>query len=223
MNNKRPGSRPHFISFEGGEGAGKTTLMNRLAKLFSSREIPVLKTREPGGTPFGEQLRRWILQHDSSFSFGAKAELLLFLAARAQHIQEKIAPALQQGVLVLCDRFNDSTVAYQGAGRGLGTEWVRSLCALVCEEVQPDLTFYLDLDPTVGLARRSKLDKGEAPNGQLDRIESEAMLFHQRIREAFLLIVKQEPDRFCFLDASQPQEAVFQAALQRINEQFSHV
>lgn len=223
MSRKQRGNRPRFISFEGGEGAGKTTLMERLAELFSSRKIPVLKTREPGGTPFGEQLRRWILQHDSSLPFGAKAELLLFLAARAQHIEEKIAPALDQGVLVLCDRFNDSTVAYQGAGRGLGTEWVHSLCTLVCGGVQPDLTFYLDLDPAAGLARRSKLDKQEAPSGQLDRIESEAMQFHQRIREAFLQIAEKEPERFCLLDASQPQETVFQNALQRIDEQYSHV
>src|SRR5271156_4151459 len=113
MRSRSKEAPPRFISFEGGEGAGKTSLMNSLAEMFLSRKIPVIKTREPGGTNFGEQLRRWILDRDASIHFDAKAELLLFLAARAQHIQEKIAPAIQEGVLVLCDRFNDSTVAYQ--------------------------------------------------------------------------------------------------------------
>ena len=216
-------SKAFFITFEGGEGAGKSSLMDRMAALFTQKKIPFIKTREPGGTRFGEQLRQWILDHEISSPFGAKAELMLFLAARAQHIEEKIAPALQEGKSVLCDRFNDSTVAYQGAGRGLGTEWVRTLCNLVCRAAQPDITFYLDLEPEIGLKRRRQVEKQEAPSGQLDRIESEALSFHQRLRTAFCQIAREEPNRFFLIDASQPIDAVYAAAVHLISEHFPYV
>jgi dTMP kinase len=207
-----------FISFEGGEGAGKTSLMNSVAAALREKEVSLITTREPGGTAFGEQLRQWILNHDSSLQYGSKAELLLFLAARAQHIQEKIAPAIQEGVLVLCDRFNDSTIAYQGVGRHLGVEWVSTLCALICQGVTPDLTFYLDLDPEEGMLRRRKISKENSLLGQLDRIESEALQFHQRIRHAFQAIAQKEPERLHLIDASQPLEAVFETAMQIISK-----
>jgi dTMP kinase len=223
MMNKKSLPRPKFISFEGGEGAGKSSLMNRIGHMLQTWKIDFIKTREPGGTVFGEQLRHWILSQHEIVRFDAKAELLLFLAARAQHIEEKIAPAIQKGVLVLCDRFNDSTIAYQGVGRNLGMEWVRSLCETICGGIKPDLTFYLDVDPSIGLIRTSKAEKENASSGKLDRMESEKLEFHQNIRKAFHLIVKAEPERFCLIDASQSMEAVFESAKHQISMRFSHV
>lgn len=202
-----------FITFEGGEGAGKTTLIHYLEHELRSRGISTVKTREPGGTPFGDQVRRWLLEHREGIRIDAKAELLLFLAARAQHIEEVIAPAVESGKVVLCDRFNDSTIAYQGAARGLGVPWVQSLCSIVCGSVQPTLTFYLDVDPQIGLKRTRSVGKQEAPSGQYDRIESETLVFHQRVRDAFLAIAKAEPQRVIVIDANRPQEEVMREAL----------
>lgn len=193
----------HFITFEGGEGAGKTSVIREMARLLSSFGTSVLVTREPGGTQIGESIRSLLLE---TASLTAEAELALFLASRAQHIAEKILPALKEGRTVLCDRFNDSTIAYQGAGRGLGMKQVAACCELISQGVSPDLTLYLDIDPQIGLARvgatRSK-----------DRIEAEELHFHNTIRQAYLEIARQEPNRFVRLDASQPLETVIQEAL----------
>lgn len=205
-------SKANFITLEGGEGAGKTTLLNTLEEMLSAQGISVVRTREPGGTPFGDEVRRWLLSHQSDVKIGSKAELLLFLASRAQHIEEVIAPALAAGKVVLCDRFNDSTVAYQGSARGLGAAWVRSLCNSVCGDVLPGLTLYLDVDPKIGLERTRGAAKENAASGNVDRIESEKFEFHQRVREAFLAISKQEPKRFYPIDALRPQTAVWQQA-----------
>ena len=170
------------------------------------------KTREPGGTQLGDQIRTWLLTANQAVKICPKAELLLFLAARAQHIEEVIIPSLSDGKVVICDRFNDSTIAYQGAGRNLGIDWVRDLCLKVCGKALPDLTLYLDVDPKIGLQRTRKTSKDTALAGEFDRIEAEKSDFHERIRQAFICFSEDEPKRFCVIDASQPQRHVIERA-----------
>lgn len=206
-----------FITFEGGEGSGKTTLIQELVHVLKNRGYEVVATREPGGTRFGEHMRDWLLKHDQSIKLGSKAELLLFLSARAQHIEEVILPAIEAGKIVLCDRFNDSSVAYQGAARQLDTDYVREVCNLVCG-VDPQLTLFLDVDPEVGLSRTKKLAKDQSESGQLDRIEAEKLSFHEKVREAFHDMVKKDPFRVYKIDANQSQESVLKEAIRAIDE-----
>lgn len=201
---------PRFITIEGGEGAGKSTLIETLRDLLAGQGFQVVTTREPGGTTLGNEIRRLTLSHQ--FPIAPKAELLLMLASRAEHIDEVILPALQAGKIVICDRFNDSTIAYQGAARGLGVDAVEKLCKEICGSTLPDLTFYLDVDPEVGLQRSRKLDKQEAKSGELDKIESEKLSFHQAVRQAFLQIASREPHRVVVIDANQPLERVLAEA-----------
>jgi len=197
-----------FITFEGGEGAGKTTLIEKVYAALSKKKS-VVKTRAPGGTKTGLSIRDIVLHHDVQLD--KRCELLLFLADRGQHVTEVILPALKEGKIVLCDRFNDSTVAYQGGARGFDAAWVRKLCAFACHDVQPDLTLYLDLDPKIGFERVQQAKGGR------DRIESEDIRFHQTLRTAFHKIAKKEPRRFHIIDASQTPEAVFTQAMAIIN------
>ncbi len=195
-----------LITFEGGEGAGKTTLIEALFSHLKKEGKNLLKTRAPGGTKTGEAIRDLLL-HKNDVSLAAKTELLLFLADRAQHVQEIILPALKKGEIVLCDRFNDSTVAYQGEGRGFGMDKVYDLCAFAASALTPNLTIYLDLDPKLGLRRASS---------NKDKIESEALAFHEKIRQAFHQIAKKEPNRFRIIDATQTKETVLAQALELI-------
>lgn len=195
-----------FITFEGGEGAGKTTLIESLAKKLTSLGISVIKTREPGGTSFGEKVRQVLLEPGGS-PLSPYTELCLFLASRAQHIQDVIVPALHQKKVVLCDRFNDSTIAYQGAARGLGMQEVADVCAFICQGLQPHLTFYLDIEPTAGLQRAFNRSEGK------DRMESEALSFHQKIRDAYLALHRKNPKRLHLLDATCSPSQVFEQAM----------
>ena len=197
-----------FITFEGGEGAGKTTLIEGIKQNVSS-SFEVVQTREPGGTKLGEKIRELLLV-PQDVSVASRAELALFLASRAQNIQECILPALKAGKMVLCDRFNDSSYAYQGIGRDLGLEEVQRVANFFCQDLVPDLTFYLDLDPNVGFKRVN--------SRSLDRIESEKITFHQKVREAYHLLAKQEPNRLHILNANQSPEDVLSAAMQHINK-----
>lgn len=208
----------HFLTLEGGEGSGKTTLLHQLAAYLTQKGHEVVTTREPGGTQLGEMIREWVLHLHGPAAIGSRAELLLFLAARAQHIEEKIIPALDLGQIVLCDRFNDSTVAYQGGARNLGIDYVQKLCKLVCGNVQPQLTLFLDVSPEVGLLRSKEVHKEEASSGQFDRIESEAFQFHSKIQETLHLLAKQEPLRIYRIDASQSQDKVLKEAIKAIEE-----
>lgn len=183
-----------FIAFEGGDGAGKSTQAARLAEALESRGRKVLRTREPGGTPIGEKLRSLVLDHGHGH-IDARTEALIFAASRAAHACQVIRPALERGAIVLTDRYIDSSVAYQGAGRGLGTEAVRSLNEWATEGLQPDLTVLLDVDPADGRRRRTA---GEAAE---DRLESEADEFHALIREAFLQLAESRPDAYLVLPA----------------------
>lgn len=201
-----------FITLEGGEGSGKSTLLRQLATEIANCGYEIVTTREPGGSKLSEEIRQLLLNKNEAFKIGAKAELLLFLAARAQHIEEIIAPALKEGKVVLCDRFNDSTLAYQGAARGIKEEEIKLLCKLVCGEIQPNMTLFLDVDPAIGLKRTNRIAKENAHEGQYDRIEAEKLEFHERVRQGFLSIVKSEPSRVIRLDADRPQLEVFEEA-----------
>lgn len=207
-----------LITFEGGEGAGKSTLLRNLERALKDEGHEVLVCHEPGGTLLGEHVREWVLSQKNNQNFlSPMAELLLFLAARAQNLQEHIIPALSQNKIVLCDRFNDSTVAYQGVARGLGVELVAQLCDSVCQGVSPNLTFFLDLDPIEGLKRTKKLHKKHAGAGELDRIESEALEFHQKVRNGLREQARKYPSRIYTIDSTQPVDHVFQLAWNKLD------
>lgn len=210
--------KPLFITIEGGEGAGKTTLIEKLTAVLASYGFEVTKTREPGGSRLSNHIRQWLLNRDAEIPIGYKAELLLFLSARAQHLEELIKPALAQNKVVICDRFNDSTIVYQGLGRGLGMDYVKRLCDIVSEEMVPSLTLFLDVDPQVGLMRTRNASKENARPGELDRIEAERIEFHERVRQGFLTLAKQYPERIFVIDANQNEDAVFRQAKQLIEE-----
>ena len=198
-----------FITFEGIEGCGKTTQIARIEQYFRGRGKEVVLTREPGGTPIAEKIRDLLLD-PANEAMAPTAELLLYAAARAQHLEERILPALHRGAVVLCDRFADSTTAYPGGGRGVSRTMVGNLHEIATHGCWPDLTFVLDLPVAVGAERRA----GSA----LDRIEREAAEFHERVRNAFLDIAREEPHRVVVVDAAQPVEAVT-AAMVRVIEQ----
>lgn len=208
----------YFITLEGGEGAGKTTLISLLAERWVAHGYQVVTTREPGGSVLGEKIRDLLLGTSPLMKVGPQAELLLFLAARAQHLEECIRPALEEGKIVLCDRFNDSTIAYQGAARKLHVTHVKSLCHLLFGEMQPNLTLFLDLDPAIGLARAQKRFSKQGETASLDRIEKEGAGFHRLIREGFLALAQEEPDRICLIDAEAPIETVLQTSLHSIEQ-----
>jgi len=183
-----------FISIEGGEGAGKTTALRFIENHLRQAGIPLLMTREPGGTHLGEQLRDILLTPNSG-SICAEAELLMMFAARAQHLQQVIHPALAQGSWVLCDRFTDASYAYQGAGRALGSERVADLETWLQGEFRPDCVFLLDIDPLLGMERVRR-------RGDRDRFELENVDFFQRVRQAYLTRAQQFPQRYLVIDAS---------------------
>lgn len=195
-----------FITFEGGEGAGKSTMIARAADYFRQRNREVVLTREPGGTPLAEQIRELVLgpEHDQ---LAPAAELLLVFAARAQHLAEKIRPALQQGKVVLCDRFTDASWAYQGGGRGQPSGFIAALEQGVHGDLQPDLTLLLDLPVQQGLQRMQA-------RGEADRIEQESSAFFERVRAMYLQRAQAFPQRIVTLDASADLETVW-AAIRR--------
>lgn len=196
-----------WITFEGLDGSGKTTLLHRCAEVLSASGRTVVSTRNPGGTPFGMELRRILLESGEPVS--PMAELLLFIADRAQHMEEVIRPGLAEGRVILCDRHLDSTVAYQGYGRGLPLETIHSLNGMAIGGKKPDKTFLLDGDP-LELAERIQ------QRGVADRMEGERNGFHQRVREGFLALARQEPDRFVVLDAMKSREALLEEALRHL-------
>ncbi|MDN5515647.1 MAG: dTMP kinase [Pseudomonas sp.] len=182
-----------FITLEGPEGAGKSTNREYLAERLREQGVDVLLTREPGGTPLAERIRELLLD-PSDEPMAADAELLLVFAARAQHLQQVIRPALAKGSVVLCDRFTDATYAYQGGGRGLSVERIAQLEQFVQGELRPDLTLIFDLPIEIGLARA-------AARGRLDRFEQEGRGFFEAVRQAYLQRAEQAPQRYRVLDA----------------------
>ena len=188
-----------FIALEGIEGSGKTLQLKLLSEEFKRRNIPIVVTREPGGTPFGSRLRRILLESKGP-SREAEAELLLYLADRFQHLAEVIEPALQQGRTVLCDRYHAATLAYQGHARGIGFTLVDELSRPLRIRM-PDLTLILDLDVESGLARARRRNAAEGSQ-DWGRFEAETMRFHRRVRQGYRLLAKRDPDRVSLIDAS---------------------
>ena len=199
-----------FLTVEGVEGAGKSTFIGLLEAELVKRGIPFLRTREPGGCALGRQIRPLLL--DAAQKVDARAELFLFLADRAQHVADTIRPALARGEWVICDRYADSTIAYQGYGRGMDVELLQSLNDCATGGLWPDITFLLDLPAEMGLSRALARNGREGLTQSEGRFEAEALSFHQRIREGFLARAARWPERFRVLDASQlPEDVAAQA------------
>lgn len=193
-----------FVTLEGPEGAGKSTLAQALHGRLVDAGVPVMLTYEPGGTPLGRQLRE-ILLHSRGDALDPRAEALLLCAARAQLVSDVILPALQAGQVVISDRYGDSTMAYQGYGRGLPLNSIRHALDFATQSLTPDLTFLLDLDPASGLARKPS-------DARYDRFERQDAAFHRRVREGYLRLAKADPLRWVILDASKPAGIILEQA-----------
>lgn len=193
-----------FITFEGSEGGGKSGMIRRLASWLRKRGYEVEITKEPGGTPLGKKIRPILLRR-ANFRIEPLAELLLFYVDRAQHLAEVINPGIKRRVIMLCDRYDDSSVAYQAIGRGLPRQILSMLYALV-GGVKPDLTLLLDVDPDVGLRRKRR-------SGVTNRLDEERLAFHQKVRGGYLQLSQEDPSRWVVIDASQAREAVWQEIL----------
>ncbi len=216
--NERP--KKMFITLEGIEGCGKTTQINHLSTFFENRGQPCVVTREPGGTAIGKEIRS-ILLNPSNKDMVPRAELLLYMADRAQHIAALVKPRLAENSVVLCDRYFDATVVYQGFARGLDTRFIYELHRLVLEDFKPDITILLDLSPRIGLARAWKqLDNGTR-SGTESRFEEETLSFHEKVRAGYLELARLEPERFRTIDASgdenQVQKDIREALMQYLD------
>lgn len=196
-----------FITFEGGEGCGKSTQVRRLAEALREKGVEVLLTREPGGTWLAEEIRR-LIKDQSTEAPCDRTELLLFLAARAQLVRNVIRPALRAGTWVVSDRFSDSTIAYQGYGRGLPLDIVQAMNEFSCEGLKPDLTLFLDVLPETARARRQ--DRERVTQTEADRIERAGEAFHARLREGFRELAESEPDRIVTIDANGTVDEVWE-------------
>jgi dTMP kinase len=190
-----------FISLEGIEGSGKTTQIDQMVSYLESRGKSCIATREPGGTDIGRQIRA-ILLDPRSRALDSRTEMLLYVADRAQHLRETIEPHLEAGQVVICDRYFDATLVYQGYGRGLDCDMIQSLHQLICDNRMPDITLLLDLNPETGLERAWRQIRGGGRVGDETRFEQEALDFHQRIRAGYLDLAARDPQRFRVVDAS---------------------
>ena len=190
-----------FITLEGIEGSGKTTQIDYLVKYLEKQGRQCVTTREPGGTSIGGKIRAILLDPESK-DLDPTAELLLYMADRAQHINSVIKPAVADGKTVICDRYFDATIVYQGFARELDVDVIRQLHALLFNDLKPDLTFLLDLEPREGLSRAWKqLNDGQRAGGE-SRFEEETLAFHEKVRAGYLELARLEPDRFCIIDAT---------------------
>jgi dTMP kinase len=200
----------YFISFEGGEGAGKSTILELLTGYLKDKGYQVVFTREPGGIDIAEQIRGVILDR-KNIAMDAKTEALLYAAARRQHLVEKVIPELEKGSIVICDRFIDSSLTYQGFARGLGIEEVFSINRFAIDGYMPDLTVYLDVRPEIGLARIQK--DGER---EVNRLDLESMEFHSKVREGYHKLLEQYPERIKMVNAENEIETVLQDVLDNV-------
>ena len=194
-----------FITFEGSDGSGKTTQMQFLTEWLQKQGYNVLTTREPGGTPIGEEIRKVLLDPEIK-EIPPLAEVCLFSISRAMLVNQVIRPGLERGYIVLCDRYADSTLAYQGYGHGLDLEMLHAITALATGGLKPDLTIYLDIDVEEGLRR--KLAAHKASRAEWNRLDRQEMAFHRRVREGYLQMAARKPDRWLVIDATQPVEAI---------------
>ncbi len=201
-----------FITFEGGEGCGKSVQARALYKRLTQLAIPALLTHEPGGTPLGKRVGRW-LKWDKDTDISPLTELLLFNASRAQLVTEVIRPNLENGITVICDRYADSTTAYQGYGRGLDLEIVKAINDAATQELRPNLTVLLDMPAEAGLARKSAKRQ--------DRFEQEEIAFHHRVRRGYHKLVTNNPERWLVIDASQSKRKISEIIWQRVSQLLS--
>ena len=203
-----------FITIEGPDGAGKSSLVKRLVTAIQSETTQSLVvTREPGGSDIAEEIRELLL-NPTHTNMDARTEALLLAASRRQHVVEKIRPALEEGQIVLCDRFVDSSIAYQGQARGIGIDEVKEINEFAIEGLRPEVTLFLDVDAEVGLNRI----KSKHSNRKQDRLELEEITFHEEVRKGYHKLIKQEPDRFIVVDASQSEDEVFSEAWPHIQK-----
>lgn len=199
-----------FVTFEGGEGSGKSSCLAKVAKDLQNAGYEVVITREPGGTPISEQIRNVILDKANT-DMDPMTEALLYAASRRQHLVQKILPALREGKIVLCDRYLDSSLAYQGGARGLGIEKILALNQYAIDGQYPDLTLFFDLKPEVGLERIE-----ENSSREVNRLDLEKLSFHHKVRDSFLKLMGMFPDRYVRIDASKSREEVENSALEQI-------
>ena len=196
-----------FITIEGPEGSGKTTAVNYAVSKLEDMGYQIVRTREPGGTPISEQIRNVILDKANT-AMDERTEALLYAASRRQHLVEKVWPALKEGKIVICDRYLDSSLAYQGGARGLGVENILNVNNFATEGTFPDLTLLFDIDPKIGLARISA-----NADREVNRLDLEKLEFHNKVRNTFLELAKRYPERFVIIDASKSKEEVADATL----------
>lgn len=201
-----------FITFEGGEGSGKSTVLKRIDERLRAEGRKTVLTREPGGTPIAEQIRNVILDKGNT-AMDPRTEALLYAASRRQHLVEKIWPALKEGKIVLCDRYLDSSLAYQGGARGLGIERILEVNRFATEDTYPDITLLFDIDPELGLQRIAANASRE-----VNRLDLEKLDFHIQVRATFRSIAERFPDRFVIVDASKPLEEVVENVYRIIQE-----
>lgn len=204
--------RGQFITLEGGEGSGKTTMIASLDSYFREKGTPYIVTREPGGIEIAEKIREIIL-NPLHTAMDARTEALLYAAARSQHLAEKVEPALAAGKTVVCDRFVDSSLVYQGYARGLGMDNVWTINRFAIGDLMPDVTFYLDIEPEVGLGRINAHQGRE-----VNRLDLESLEFHHKVREGYLLLKKQFPERIRIIDASGTPDEVAKAMILSLDE-----
>lgn len=198
--------RPIVITLEGGEGSGKSTILDMIREFLEGHAIDFMVTREPGGVPISEKIRNIILDVKHT-EMDARTEALLYAAARRQHLVEKVLPALDQGKVVIFDRFVDSSLVYQGYCRGIGVEEVYQLNLFATEGFTPDVTLYLDVDPEIGLERVNSGDR------EVNRLDLENMDFHEKVREGYLILAKKNPNRYHMIDANKSLESVYNQVL----------
>ena len=199
-----------FITLEGPEGSGKTTAVEAAVKALEAKGYQIVRTREPGGTPIAEQIRNVILDKANT-NMDPRTEALLYAASRRQHLVEKVWPALKEGKIVICDRYLDSSLAYQGGARGLGVENILNVNLFATENTFPDLTLLFDITPEEGLKRISA-----NANREVNRLDLEKLEFHHKVRDTFLSLAKRYPERFVIIDASKSREEVAKATLDAI-------
>jgi dTMP kinase len=209
-----------FITFEGGEGAGKSTQIRLLQKYFEELNVPCLATREPGDTALGGLIRKLLLEVSAEI-IAPLTEVFLYLADRSHHVSQIVVPAISAGKIVLCDRFTDSTLAYQGYGRGIDLAWLRELNNTATGFTRPDLTFLLDCPVELGLSRTAARKYG-AGNAREDRFERETIAFHEKVRAGFLALAQREPGRFYTIDATKTVEESAAEIREIVDRKFLH-
>lgn len=207
-----------FITFEGCEGSGKSTHSEKIYQNLIKKGYPVLLTHEPGGTKISDKIRELLLTKGEGEleNIVPNAELMLYLASRSQHIEELILPALKAGKIILCDRFSDATIAYQGYGRGVDMEILLQVNNFVSHNIKPDFTILLDIEPKLGIERSKRIKKPYASEGELDRMESQSIKFHNAVRKGYLEIAKKEPDRVKVFDTSENIDDIFNQIMECI-------